>query len=31
MTELSFRRPTEADYSSMVRAIDDWWGGRDME
>ena len=26
-----FRRPTEADYGSMVRVIDDWWGGRDMQ
>ena len=28
---VTFRRPTEADYSAMVRVIDDWWGGRDMQ
>ena len=28
---ITFRRPTEADYPAMVRVIDDWWGGRDME
>ena len=28
---VTFRRPSEADYPAMVRVIDDWWGGRDME
>jgi len=28
---ITFRRPTEADYTSIVRVIDDWWGGRDMQ
>jgi L-amino acid N-acyltransferase YncA len=28
---LQFRRPTEADYSTVVRVIDDWWGGRKMD
>ena len=26
-----FRRPTEADYPTVVRVIDDWWGGRKMD
>jgi L-amino acid N-acyltransferase YncA len=26
-----FRRPTEADYPTIVRVIDDWWGGRKMD
>ena len=26
-----FRRPTEADYSTIVRVIDDWWEGRKMD
>lgn len=29
--EITFRRPTEADYPTMVRVIDDWWGGRTMD
>jgi predicted GNAT superfamily acetyltransferase len=29
--DISFRRPTEADYPSLVRVIDDWWGGRKMD
>ena len=28
---LTFRRPTEADYPTMVRVINDWWGGRNMD
>ena len=28
---ISFRRPTEADYRTIVRVIDDWWGGRKMD
>lgn len=28
---LSYRRPTEADYSRIVRVVDDWWGGRKMD
>ena len=28
---ITFRRPTEDDYAPMVRVIDDWWGGRNME
>jgi L-amino acid N-acyltransferase YncA len=28
---ISFRRPTEVDYPSLVRIIDDWWGGRSMD
>jgi len=31
MTGITFRRPTEADYPAMVRVIDAWWGGRDMQ
>ena len=34
MTEpegIRFRRPTEADYPTVVRVIDDWWGGRKMD
>jgi L-amino acid N-acyltransferase YncA len=26
-----FRRPTEADYPTIVRVINDWWGGRNMD
>jgi L-amino acid N-acyltransferase YncA len=28
---VTFRRPTEADYPSVVRVIDDWWGGRKVD
>jgi predicted GNAT superfamily acetyltransferase len=28
---LTFRRPSEADYPTMVRVINDWWGGRNMD
>ena len=28
---ITFRRPTEADYPPIVRVIDDWWGGRNMD
>jgi L-amino acid N-acyltransferase YncA len=28
---IRFRRPTEADYPTVVRVIDDWWGGRKMD
>lgn len=27
---ITFRRPTEDDYTPIVRVIDDWWGGRDL-
>jgi ribosomal protein S18 acetylase RimI-like enzyme len=30
-TELGFRRPSEADYDSIVRVVDDWWGGRKLD
>jgi len=26
--ELSFRRPTEADYPGIASVVDEWWGGR---
>jgi ribosomal protein S18 acetylase RimI-like enzyme len=26
-----FRRPTEADYATIVAVIDDWWGGRQLD
>ena len=26
-----FRRPTEADYPTIDRVIDDWWGGRKVD
>lgn len=28
MTELRFRRPTEADHARVADVVDDWWGGR---
>ena len=28
---IRFRRPTEADYPTVVRVIDDWWGGRKVD
>lgn len=28
---ITFRRPTEADYPRVVRVIDDWWGGRQVD
>jgi GNAT superfamily N-acetyltransferase len=28
VSELRFRRPTEADHPGIVAAVDDWWGGR---
>ena len=28
---VTFRRPTEADYESISRVIDDWWGGRQLD
>src|SRR5438034_45632 len=28
---IRFRRPTEADYVPVVRVVDDWWGGRQMD
>jgi len=27
---ITFRRPTEDDYSRISRVMDDWWGGRSM-
>jgi GNAT superfamily N-acetyltransferase len=29
--ELTFRRPTEADYRALVDVVDEWWGGRRMQ
>lgn len=31
LADIAFRRPTEADYPSISRVIDDWWGGRRMD
>jgi predicted GNAT superfamily acetyltransferase len=31
LASIEFRRPTEADYPAMVRVINDWWGGRNMD
>ena len=31
LVEIRFRRPTEADYPTIVRVIDDWWGGRKVD
>lgn len=28
---ITFRRPTEADYPTISRVVDDWWGGRRMD
>lgn len=28
--DLVFRRPVEADHATVVRSVDDWWGGRRM-
>jgi GNAT superfamily N-acetyltransferase len=28
--DIAFRRPTEADYATIIRVIDDWWGGRNL-
>ncbi len=28
---IRFRRPTEADYTPIIRVVDDWWGGRKMD
>jgi ribosomal protein S18 acetylase RimI-like enzyme len=28
---ITFRRPIEADYPTVVRVIDDWWGGRKVD
>jgi ribosomal protein S18 acetylase RimI-like enzyme len=30
MDDISFRRPTEADYPAIIRVVDDWWGGRNL-
>ncbi len=27
---ITFRRPTEDDYTPIVRVVDDWWGGRNL-
>jgi GNAT superfamily N-acetyltransferase len=27
---IAFRRPTEADYPTIIKVLDDWWGGRDL-
>ncbi len=27
---ITFRRPTEADYPTIIRVVDDWWGGRNL-
>jgi GNAT superfamily N-acetyltransferase len=29
--DLTFRRPTEADYPAISRVIDEWWGGRQLD
>jgi L-amino acid N-acyltransferase YncA len=29
--DIAFRRPSEADYRSIVMVIDDWWDGRRMD
>ena len=31
LPEVHFRRPTEADYPTIVRVLDDWWGGRRID
>lgn len=31
LADITFRRPTEADYPAIIRVIDDWWGGRQMD
>lgn len=31
LEDISFRRPTEADYPAIVRVIDDWWDGRQLD
>ena len=31
LAHVHFRRPTETDYPTIVRVIDDWWGGRKMD
>lgn len=28
--DLTFRRPVEADHARVVRAVDDWWGGKGL-
>ena len=28
LDDVAFRRPTEADYGTIQRVMDDWWGGR---
>ncbi len=28
MTDLTFRRPTEADHPGLVSQVDEWWAGR---
>jgi GNAT superfamily N-acetyltransferase len=29
--DVTFRRPTEADYPAISRVIDEWWGGRQLD
>jgi ribosomal protein S18 acetylase RimI-like enzyme len=29
--DIRFRRPSEADYPSISRVVDDWWGGRKVD
>jgi ribosomal protein S18 acetylase RimI-like enzyme len=31
VTDLRFRRPTEADHPALVGVVDEWWGGRRMQ
>ena len=31
LADITFRRPTEADYEPISRVIDDWWGGRQLD
>jgi ribosomal protein S18 acetylase RimI-like enzyme len=30
VTDIAFRRPTEADHPRLVGHVDEWWGGRRM-
>jgi GNAT superfamily N-acetyltransferase len=31
LDEISFRRPTEDDYPTLVALVDEWWGGRRIQ
>src|SRR5262245_44187439 len=30
LDDIAYRRPTEDDYTAIIRAIEDWWGGRQL-